>query len=93
MFDKKWLAETHEKVRDSATFLSIFTDNYKEDPLALVQLVFAMMLEKPIYLIVPEGTKIPRAFLKAADKIEFFEPDNKEDMQAKVTKMLKDHMS
>lgn len=92
-FDKKWLKSTHEKINGSAVFLSIFTKNYVDEPYALLQLAFAMMLDKPLYLIVPEGTKIPEKIRRAADKVEFFNPEDKKDMQAKVTKMLKEQMT
>ncbi len=89
-WDKKYLKDTHEKIHKSTVFLSIFTDNYKEDPTALVQLVFAAMMDKPIYLIVPYGTYIPKKIVEMADKIEFFK--DKEEMEQKITSMLKDGM-
>jgi hypothetical protein len=87
-WDKEYLRKTHEKIEASAVFLSLFTESYKEDPTALVQLVFAMMLEKPIYLLVQKGTKVPKAFEKICDGIEYFE--TKEDVTKATAKLLKD---
>lgn len=93
LFDKKWMQDTHEKIRGSAVFLSIFTNNYMDDPAALLQLAYAIMLNKPLYFIVPHGTVIPEKIKKIADKLDFFNPDDKQEMQNKVSTMLKEQMT
>jgi hypothetical protein len=88
MWNKKALGKMHNAIEDSTVFMSIFTESYKSDPTALVQMVFAMMLDKPIYLLVQEGTKIPAAFRKIASGIETFKDET--DLHEKTKKLLKD---
>lgn len=93
MTDKiKWnqehLADTYKKMEGSTMCLSIFTQNYKTDPTALVSLCFAMMMEKPIYIIAQEGEKIPKAFMKIADGIEYYK--DKDDVQRAAQKLIRE---
>ncbi len=91
IFPKQWMEDTNEKIRGSACFLSIFTKNYMDDPAALIQLAICMMQDKPLLLIVPDGTPIPAKIKKAADMIEFFKTE--EEMKIKVQRMLKEYMT
>lgn len=87
-WDREWLRKTHEKIEGSGMFLSLFGENYKEDPTALVQLAFAMMLDKPIYIVAQEGSKIPKKFLKIAEGVEFYKDQT--DVQRAVQKLIKE---
>lgn len=87
-WDKEQLDRLHGKIEKSAVFLSLFSEGYKEDPTALVQLVFAMMLDKPIYILAHENDKVPKAFLKACDGIAYYK--NKEEIPEKVQKLIKE---
>src|SRR5262247_2222615 len=69
-WDQISLARLHDKIKGSNIFLALVTENWKRDPEPLLQLGFAMMLEKPIYLTVPQDAKIPRALERIADGIE-----------------------
>jgi hypothetical protein len=72
-WDENALIRLHEKIADSRVFLGLLNEEYKRDPTALVQLCFAMMLEKPIYFLVPKGCTVPRGLRRLADGIEEFD--------------------
>lgn len=87
-WDKERLERLHEKIEGSEVFLSLFSQGYKEDPSALVQLAFEMMLDKPIYIIAQEGERIPKAFMKIADGIEYYK--DKDDITRAVKKLVRE---
>jgi len=84
---KKIAASSGEKIEQSAVFLSIMTGSYKDDPVCAMQLGIAILLEKPLCFLVPNGTTVPRALERLADTIEFFEYGNNEDMH-KATRRI-----
>jgi hypothetical protein len=62
-----------QKMGQSAVCLSLFTDNYKKSPESLLQFAVAIMQDKPIYLLVRQGTEIPEKVRRVADGIEYFD--------------------
>ena len=76
-----------KKMSESAVCVSLFTDNYKEGTESLLQFAVAMMLDKPIYLLVPRGTAIPRNVQKVAQGMEYFDLGNPDSL-ADATKRL-----
>ena len=83
----EYVEHVAKKMEQSAVCLSLFTDNYKEGTESLLQFAVAMMLDKPIYLLVKRGTKIPKHVMKVAEKIEFFDEGNPDSL-AEATKRL-----
>jgi hypothetical protein len=82
-WDQMTLDWLYDKMADSNAFLALFTNKWREDPTCLLQLAFAMMLEKPIYLLAPAGAKIPRALERIADGIERYVSAEDCDIAAK----------
>src|SRR5687767_2186350 len=85
MVDEKELQELRhytekigKKMGQSAVCMTIFTDAYQKDPMALIQFGLAMMMDKPIYLLVPHGTEIPTKVRAIADRISYYDPNDKE---------------
>lgn len=79
--EKKGLGEYAEliakKMDSSAVCISLFTDDYKKGADSLLQFAIALMMDKPILLLVKKGTVIPKKVQQVADRIEFFEtPDD-----------------
>jgi len=89
---KEWLQRavkaSGSKIADSHYFLSLFTPNYEKDPLCALQLGIAIMLDKPIYLLVPSGTPVPENLRRLARGLEFFEWDNEEDLHRATKRLL-----
>jgi len=46
-------------ISKSAFFIQIWDKEFQKDPVALMQLAMAILLEKPFILMVPKGAKIP----------------------------------
>ena len=77
-----------EKIGNCEVFVSIVTPNYIEDPHCAMQLGLAILMDKPIRLIVEEGTKLPENLRKVADRIEFIKgPD---DVGLAAQKLMED---
>jgi len=87
---KKVCIESNEKMKDSACFMSIFSDNYMNDPVCMMQLGLSIMLEKPFFLLVPVGIVIPGRILKIADKIVHYDPGCPDSLK-KATKELAEY--
>lgn len=74
---EEYTERTAAKMGESAMCLTLFTDSYTKDIGATIQMACAIMMDKPIYLCVEKGTKVPEKIKKIADGIEYF--DGKED--------------
>jgi hypothetical protein len=67
--------ENIEKINESAAFISLFNEKMADEPLPCLQLGLAMLLDKPIYLLVPEGDVLPENLKKVAVRIEYYKRD------------------
>ncbi len=70
-----------EKIEDSSLFMSLYTKNYKEDPLCALQLGIAVMLDKPIGLLVPHGVDLADNLKRLAKGIEYFHLDDSKSLE------------
>lgn len=76
-----------EKILNSEIYLSLFTKNFKEDPQCLLELGIAIMLDKPITLLVKDGASVPENLKKICVAIEYFKgPD---DLDAATKRLMK----
>ncbi len=73
---KKATIESGKKIQSSEIFLSIFSESYKEDPLCALQLGIAIMLGKPIGLLVIKGATVPETLKRLSSAIEIVEKDS-----------------
>ena len=73
---EKWIVGMAGKMGETAICLSIFTDDYKKGIDSLLQFSVAVMMDKPIFLLVPEGTTVPERVKRVADGIEFYQKDS-----------------
>lgn len=91
-FLKKVAILSGEKIESSECFLSLFTKNYKEDPVCALQLGIAILLDKPICLVVQKGEEIPGHLKKIAFAIEYFEdsPSGINDAASRIAKRMKE---
>ena len=68
---------TLDKLQDSAVFLGIMTTNFEKDALAVLQFGLAVLIDKPIYLVVKKGTYLPENVKRLARGIEeYIGPDD-----------------
>lgn len=70
-----YVEKTAASMGESAICLSMFTDNYKKGIDSMLQFAIALMLDKPLYLLVREGTTIPAKVRQIADGIEFYKDE------------------
>lgn len=79
---------TAERMGESAICLNIFTEDYGKDIPSLIQFALCLLLDKPLFLLAPEGRKIPESVKKVASGIEFFVPNDNASMQAATHRLL-----
>lgn len=82
---------------NSKVFLQIYTTTIAEDPAAALQLGLAMMLDKPIYLIVLRGAELPKNIEKVAFAIDYIAseadlPEAAKRISEKCKKILLNNM-
>ena len=68
----EYLEDVVEKMGKCVCTAVLFTDNYKDSIEGWLQFGASIMLNKPIFLMVSEGTEIPEKVRRVADKIVFF---------------------
>lgn len=78
---KKATDATLPKLKESNVFLGLATMNYAKDPLCVLQIGYAMMLDKPIMLIADRSQPIPKKLLKIADQIEYANLEDPKDVE------------
>ena len=76
-----------EQMDKSNIFLGLATPGWFDDPLCWAQLGYAIMKDKPIYLLVQGHPTIPDNLLKCAKGIERFNHD--EDMELAMNRLYK----
>jgi hypothetical protein len=82
---------TFEKLSESAVFIALFTKAYMESPITLLQLGMAVVLDKPILLVVKRGTSIPDNVRRLARAIEEYDTDDDFQFAAeRLAKRIKD---
>lgn len=70
---KEWqetLKRNIEGMEGSSMFLSLFTEGYRKDPLAVMQFGLAVIMDKPIFVVAPEGVEIPENLKLLARRVE-----------------------
>jgi chaperonin GroEL (HSP60 family) len=77
----KWGKDTGSKINDSAVFAGIVSENTLNDPMMALQIGYAVLLDKPIILIVDKSMKIPEGLTKIAKVIERIDKNNAADMK------------
>lgn len=77
-----------EKIDQSTVFLSLFTDSYAKDPLVLMQLALALLLDKPLFFLVPHGVRLPPRLEQIADLVERYDPEDVKSAQEAVKAIL-----
>ena len=84
-FVKKEIA----KIESSDVFVSLVTPEYLGDNWqCALEIGIAILLNKPIRLLVKEGTKIPNSLERLAEKIEYFKSE--EDIGIVGKRLLSD---
>lgn len=90
---KKWfkdiVADSGAKIENSDCFMSLFTPNYKQSPQCALELGIAIMLDKPIALLVSKGTTVPAVLERIATAIEFCDSDDPEEFHQATKRLLK----
>lgn len=82
---EQWLKDAADdsgkKIQSSEVFTGILTENFLNNPLCALQMGYAVLMDKPIILIVDEKTPIPKSLAKLAKVIERINIDNPKDME------------
>jgi hypothetical protein len=79
----------YEGMASSRMCLTIFSKGYEKDPVALMQFALAILLDKPLYLMIEKGRPIPANVRAVAAGIEEYDPSGpEEDFQAAATRLM-----
>ena len=75
-----------EKIKSSAIFMSILSPKFVEEPRCVMQIGAAVLLDKPIAIIVVKGAKVPKHLEKIAT-IEYC--NDLKDMERATSSLIK----
>ena len=93
MSEKEWFDDqmkvVNEGIKDSAVYAGIVTGNFLKSPECMLQLGAAILMEKPIVLMVMDGAEIPAKLRAIADKIIVSESDNPKSALDELTAFIK----
>lgn len=89
---KEWLErarkDSGEKIRGSAVFTGLISKHAFDDPMVALQVGYAVMLGKPILLIVDGALELPAKLVRAADAIERVNFDDMAGAQKRIQEAL-----
>lgn len=90
---RTWTQKVTRGQRDSAVFMNLWADSMatdpSSDPVPVMQLGYAMLLDKPIVILAPHGSVIPENVKRAARVVEFYDRDSTDSMHAATVRALK----
>jgi len=80
---EEWARRALKGVKGSTMFLQLFTPNFDpaKDPAYALQLGAAILLDKPLIILAPEGAVIPPKLRAIASSLQFFVPDDPASME------------
>lgn len=85
---EQYVRTTAQRMGESAIVMTIFTKDYAKAIDALLQFSVAIMLDKPIFLLAPEGQDIPQKVRAIAEGIEFYKDGDTKSMEAATTRLM-----
>lgn len=89
---KRWTQRVTKGQKESACFLELWSDKLREDPskepISLMQLGYAMILDRPIVIVAPMGSNVPENIRRVARAVEFFHPDDEQSLQSATLRAL-----
>ena len=90
---KDWLRRVTERsgkqVSDSDIFVSICSGKALEEPQWCLEMGFAVALDKPIYLLVPDDLVLPENLRRLARGIERYKPDDMPSFNAASHRLIR----
>ena len=89
---KIWAGKVTRGQRDSSVFMSLWNDamlDPSKEPVPIFQLGYAMILDKPIVIVAPHGSRIPENVKRAARAVEYFDHGNMESLHAATLRAFK----
>ena len=88
MIDEEKAKTIGDRIKQSKFFLSLYTDNYETDPVCALQIGIALMLDKPIFLLVPNDKKVSNHLEKVSSHIEYFDSDDVGGLESAIDKLM-----
>jgi hypothetical protein len=87
-----WTRKVTRGQKESAVFLDLWNDAMATDPsqhpVPVMQLGYAMLLDKPIVIVARHGARIPENVQKAARAIEFYEDGDMDSLHAATLRAM-----
>lgn len=77
-----------EGMESSAIFLQIFSEGIEKAWLPCLQFGLAIMLDKPIFFVVPNGSNLPENLKRVAQGIEYYDREIPNDIQRATERLL-----
>jgi nucleoside 2-deoxyribosyltransferase len=94
--EQEWMKEAAEKsgkkIIESDMYLSVFTQSYLKDPRCALELGFAILMDKPISLVVFDDTEVPNHLQTIAFAIERVK-DRSADEMARAIKSITEKLN
>jgi hypothetical protein len=91
---EQWARRATRGQKESTVFLSLWSEKMFRDPLdephIPMQLGLAMLLDKPIIVVAPEGAYIPVNVLRAARAVKYFNPDDEDSLHEATQAALRE---
>ena len=92
MTEQEWLkkaaAASFAKINSSTYFLSLYSKDYGQDPGCVLQIGYAIITGKPIYLLVERGEEISPGLRRIASGIEYWDRGNPKSVEDATLRII-----
>lgn len=90
MKDIKEIAiENYDAIAGSTVFVQLYNKKMVDEPVSLMQLGLAIMLDKPIGLMVQEGEQLPEKLRCIADAITYYSKADDRSVRKATSELLR----
>lgn len=86
--DENWKLN-EENLKSSSTYCGLFAKGALGDPQMALSLGMALMLNKPIILLVDKTTSLPKRLKELAEHVEYFDPKDDKSLEKATIEMTK----
>ena len=80
--------ESAKEIGKSGAFVAITPEDYQKDPVMLIQLALAILMDRPIFLLVDSSFAPSSKLLKVCDNWEFFDRGDEQSIRAATKRMF-----
>jgi hypothetical protein len=83
------IEKSYLEIFESDSILGIYTQNFCQDPVCIIQLALGILWDKPLFFLIEKGTRIPKNFLRILKGYEFYDKNDEDSAKCAMLKLIR----